>query len=61
MRMPELIAQINPVTWPAVSRTCSSCGLTGYAPRLDNKSRMSREVPVRFRESLGVQFRAIER
>ena len=26
-----------------MSRTCSSCGLTGYAPRLDNKSRMSRE------------------
>ena len=27
-----------------------------FAPRLDNKSRMSREVPVRFREGLGVQF-----
>ena len=25
-------------------------------PRLDNKSRMSREVPVRFREGLGVKF-----
>jgi RNA-directed DNA polymerase len=27
-----------------------------FAPRLDNKSRMSREVPVRFREGLGVKF-----
>jgi hypothetical protein len=26
-----------------------------FAPRLDNKSRMSREVPVRFREGLGVK------
>ena len=28
----------------------------GFAPRLDNKSRMSREVPVRFCEGLGVRF-----
>lgn len=28
----------------------------GLDLRLDNKSRMSREVPVRFREGLGVQF-----
>ncbi len=27
-----------------------------FAPRLDNKSRMSREVPVRFREGLGVKI-----
>jgi len=27
-----------------------------FAPRLDNKSRMSREVHVRFREGLGVRF-----
>lgn len=40
----------------ARSRTCSCYGYTGYALRLDNKSRMSRKVPVRFCEGLGTQF-----
>ena len=38
------------------SPTCSCCGHMGFAPRLDNKSRMSREIPVRFCEGLGVRF-----
>jgi hypothetical protein len=38
------------------NQTCLRCGHTEFVLRLDNKSRMSREVHVRFRESLGVQF-----
>ena len=38
------------------NQTCLRCGHTEFVLRLDNKSRMSREVDVRFRESLGVQF-----
>ena len=35
---------------------CSFYGHTEFVLRLGNKSRMSREVPVRFREGLGVKF-----
>jgi hypothetical protein len=38
-----------------VSRTCSRTGVSGRR-RLDAKSRMSREVHVRFREGAGVRF-----
>jgi hypothetical protein len=36
--------------------TCSFCGRWGYDRRLDHKSRMKCELPVRFREGLGVQL-----
>jgi RNA-directed DNA polymerase len=39
-----------------VTRTCWSSGRSGYGRRLDHKSRMRREPPVRIREGLGVKF-----
>ena len=42
--------------WPAGNPTCWRCGELEFDLRLDNKSRMSREIHVRFRESLGVRF-----
>ena len=38
---------------PAANRACSCFGKSEFVLRLDNKSRMSREVHVRFREGLG--------
>ena len=38
------------------SRICSFSGRSGYDRRLDHKSRMRREPPVRIREGLGVKF-----
>src|SRR5271168_569138 len=37
-------------------RTCRSSGRSGYGRRLDHKSRMRREPPVRIREGLGVKI-----
>ena len=42
--------------WPARTSACSCCGKLEFDLRLDNKSRMSREVHVRFCEGLGVRF-----
>jgi hypothetical protein len=39
-----------------VNRICLRYGRTEFVLRLDDKSRMSREVHVRFREGLGVRF-----
>jgi len=50
---------IDQAEWHDVTLTCSFYGRTEFVLRLDNKSRMSREVPVRFRESLGEQFRLL--
>jgi hypothetical protein len=47
---------IGSAAWPAVNPTSLRCGGLEFDLRLDNKSRMSREVHVRFREGLGVQF-----
>src|SRR5277367_356481 len=44
------------VSWHAAIRICSFYGRSGYDRRLDHKSRMKRELPVRIREGLGVQF-----
>ena len=44
------------VTSPAENQTCSCFGKSEFDLRLDNKSRMSREVHVRFCEGLGVRF-----
>ena len=38
------------------NRTCSCCGKLAFVPRLDNRSRMNREIHVRFSEGLGVRF-----
>ena len=42
--------------WLSESLSSLRCGLMESDLRLDNKSRMSREVHVRFREGLGVRF-----
>jgi RNA-directed DNA polymerase len=47
---------IGSASLPAENRTCSCYGKSEFAPRLDNKSRMSREIHVRFCEGLGVRF-----
>jgi RNA-directed DNA polymerase len=44
------------VGWHAAIPICSFYGGWGYDRRLDHKSRMRREPPVRFCEGLGVQF-----
>src|SRR5271170_6121165 len=44
------------VSWHAAIPICSFYGRSGYDRRLDHKSRMKRELPVRIREGLGVQF-----
>ena len=44
------------VRWRDAIPSCSFCGRSGYDRRLDHKSRMRRESPVRFREGLGVKF-----
>ena len=44
------------VGWRDAIRTCWSSGRSGYDRRLDHKSRMRREPPVRIREGLGVKF-----
>src|SRR5271155_3417592 len=44
------------VGWHAAIQICWFCGRSGYDRRLDHKSRMKRELPVRIREGLGVQF-----
>ena len=41
---------------PAESRTCSCFGKSEFDLRLDNKSRMNREIHVRFCEGPGVRF-----
>ena len=44
------------VAWLSENRSSLRCGLMESDLRLDNKSRMSREVHVRFCEGLGVRF-----
>src|SRR5437763_3059885 len=44
------------VSWRDATRTCWSSGRSGFDRRLDHKSRMRREPPVRIREGLGVKL-----
>src|SRR5712671_5427996 len=44
------------VVWRDETRICWSSGRSGFDQRLDHKSRMRREPPVRIREGLGVKF-----
>src|SRR6185437_5434822 len=44
------------VGWQDVIPICSSSGRSGFDRRLDHKSRMRREPPVRIREGLGVKL-----
>src|SRR5271166_5398052 len=44
------------VGWHAAIPICSFCGRSGSDRRLDHKSRMRREPPVRIREGLGVKL-----
>src|SRR5262245_53736129 len=51
-----LTQSIGWVVWRGAIRTCSSSGRSGFDRRLDHKSRMRREPPVRIREGLGVKL-----
>ena len=51
-----LTQSIGWVGWRDVTRTCWFSGRSGFDRRLDHKSRMRREPPVRIREGPGVKF-----